>query len=286
LLSLNDYIEYTVFMHILFNLVLFLIFIGLINPTAKILEKIINGGAVNNGDLKPSYLKHSALEMPEIALNLSSRETLNLVDRVDEMLKLSFEALKEFDNLKRKKAELIDKDIIMLSSAIKHYLVELTKTELDTKQSVRAVEIISFTTNLDHIGNELNKNMLNTIKQKIEQNKRFSVAGMQEIVDMYDYIQATLQLAVKVFMDQDIDSARELVRRKESFRQTEYQNRLQHLTRLKKGDVKSLETSQFHLDILRDLKRINSFLSSSAYPLLETAGELNPSRLIDAKEDN
>ncbi|MBL1422261.1 MAG: Na/Pi cotransporter family protein [Alphaproteobacteria bacterium] len=278
-LSLGSFIEYTVFVHIMFNLILFIGFIGLISPVAKILQSIVSADGQKSQAFKPNYLKPSALEMPEIALNLSARETLHLIDRVENMLTLSFEALKQLDEFKRRDAKAIDKDIILLSKAIKDYLVELTQQQLDTKQSNRAIEIINFTTNLDHIGNELSKNMLETIGQKIKQNKRFSVAGMQDITDMYEYIQVTLQLAVKVFMDQDIVSARELIKRKELFRQTEYDNRLQHLARLKKGDIKSLETSAFHLDILRDLKRINSFLSSSAYPLLEEAGELQPSRL-------
>jgi len=34
-----------------------------------------------------------------------------------------------------------------------------------------------------------------------------------------------------------------------------------------------------HLDVLRDLKRINSHIASAAYPVLERIGELLPSRL-------
>jgi phosphate:Na+ symporter len=49
--------------------------------------------------------------------------------------------------------------------------------------------------------------------------------------------------------------------------------------RLKDGKRESIETSSLHLDILRDLKRINSHLSSAAYPILEQAGELRSSRL-------
>ncbi len=41
----------------------------------------------------------------------------------------------------------------------------------------------------------------------------------------------------------------------------------------------TIETSSLHLDILRDLKRINSHITSAAYPILEEAGELRPSRL-------
>lgn len=283
--GLNNYLEYTVFIHILFNLMLFVVFIGLIKPISELLQKIVPEKAVESTEVKPAYLKSSALEIPEIALNLASREALHLVDRVEKMLNLSFDALKQSDDAKRREAKKIDKDILILTTEIRSYLVKLSQQQLSTKQGNRAIEIISFVTNLDYIGNELSKNMLATIGQKIKQNKKFSVAGMQEIVDMYDYIGTTLQLAVKVFMDQDLASARELIKRKELFRQTEYDNRLQHLARLKRGDVNSLETSAFHLDILRDLKRINSYLSSSAYPLLEEAGLLHSSRLADELED-
>ena len=41
----------------------------------------------------------------------------------------------------------------------------------------------------------------------------------------------------------------------------------------------SIETTSLHLDVLRDLKRIHSHICSVAYPVLEPAGELEPSRL-------
>ncbi|HYM33049.1 MAG TPA: hypothetical protein VEU47_17245 [Candidatus Cybelea sp.] len=43
--------------------------------------------------------------------------------------------------------------------------------------------------------------------------------------------------------------------------------------------MESRETSALHLDVLRDLKRINSHIVSVAYPVLEGRGELLPSRL-------
>lgn len=280
-LAIIGVVEFTIFVHLMFNLVLFIAFIGLINPASRALSLLFGDDIAQNDLSKPAYLKKSGLEMPEIALNLSSRETLRLIDKVEEMLKLSFESLNELSEIKRKDARKIDDQILNLSHAIKTYLVELTQQELENKQSNRALEIISFTTNLDQIGSELYRNMLETIGQKIKQNKRFSVAGMHEIVEMYEYVQVTLQLAVKVFMDQDIASARDLVRRNELFRQTEMDNKMEHLLRLKRGNVNSLETSAFHLDIMRDYKKINSLLSSAAYPLLEAAGELNKSRLTN-----
>ena len=41
----------------------------------------------------------------------------------------------------------------------------------------------------------------------------------------------------------------------------------------------SVEAGRLHLDIVRDLKRVNAHLSAAAYPVLEGRGELLTSRL-------
>jgi phosphate:Na+ symporter len=46
--------------------------------------------------------------------------------------------------------------------------------------------------------------------------------------------------------------------------------------------VQSIETSSLHLDIISDMRRINSFFCSTAYPVLEQAGKLRKSRLMDS----
>ena len=43
--------------------------------------------------------------------------------------------------------------------------------------------------------------------------------------------------------------------------------------------MQSIETSSLHIDLISDLKRINSHICSIAYPILESAGALAPSRL-------
>ena len=41
----------------------------------------------------------------------------------------------------------------------------------------------------------------------------------------------------------------------------------------------SVEAGRLHLDIVRDLKRVNAHLSAAAYPVLKGRGELLTSRL-------
>ncbi len=62
-------------------------------------------------------------------------------------------------------------------------------------------------------------------------------------------------------------------------RASEFDAAERHFARLRQGRAESIETSSIHLDVIRDLKRVNSHLTSVAYPILEAAGELRDSRL-------
>ncbi len=62
-------------------------------------------------------------------------------------------------------------------------------------------------------------------------------------------------------------------------RETEARAADSHYARLREGRPESIETSSIHMDVIRDLKRINGHLTTVAYPILEAAGELAESRL-------
>ena len=91
-------------------------------------------------------------------------------------------------------------------------------------------------------------------------------------------------LAMTVFVTRDIRMARQLVLEKDNIRLAERGATESHLRRLREGTIASIETSALHLDILRDLKRINAHITSVAYPILEASGELRESRLRVAAE--
>ena len=73
--------------------------------------------------------------------------------------------------------------------------------------------------------------------------------------------------------------ARDLVAEKDRLREEEVRAAERHFRRLRDGLPETIETSALHLDVLRDLKRINAHLTTVAYPILEETGELRGSRL-------
>ena len=88
-----------------------------------------------------------------------------------------------------------------------------------------------------------------------------------------------LRMAQTVFMTRDRDMARRLMEQKVTIRNLERQSAQRHLIRLREGQTESRETSSLHLDLLRDLKRINAHAVSVAHPILQDEGLLIESRL-------
>jgi phosphate:Na+ symporter len=79
--------------------------------------------------------------------------------------------------------------------------------------------------------------------------------------------------------------ARRLLAEKALMRSAELEAADSHYGRLRQGRPESIETSSIHLDVIRDLKRINGHLTSVAYPILEVAGELRDSRLREREAE-
>ena len=79
--------------------------------------------------------------------------------------------------------------------------------------------------------------------------------------------------------------ARSLLARKYKFTKREKKAVLNHLQKIREDADYDSELSAMQLDVLRDLKRIHSHLSSVAYPILEKAGQLrSPLRRNKNKE--
>lgn len=270
--------------HMFFNIALATCFILLVGPMAKLTKKIIPMDSTETTDKrKPRYLDESALATPPAALACAARETLRISDYIQRMLRETLETLKTND-LKHVH-DVRDQDNIVdeLYGALKQYMADMSGRDMDKKESKRFLEILTFATNLEHIGDIIEKSLMEMSAKKIKNQYRFSDEGFQEICDFHAAVMENLQLAQNVFMSGDVDMARKLVQEKASVRQSEREASESHIDRLRRGVAETLATSSLHLDILRDLRRINSYLTTVAYPLLEEAGALHKTHLKKAK---
>ena len=270
--------------HTAFNLAVALVFLPFVYPFAKLITAALPTPAQVTDEKLPRHLDPSILDAPSEALGCAMRETLHVGDIVLDMLRRSLTALEGSDTRIVKDIEREDDSVDALHEAIKLYLIQISKTEMGEADSRRYVEILTFTTNLEHIGDIIDKNLMELAAKKIKKRLQFSAEGLAELKRFHGQVVDNMRLALNVFATRDIALARRLLREKTSMRAHEFEAAERHFARLRDGRTESIETSAIHLDVFRDLKRINSHLTSVAYAILDAAGELRDSRLRDQKQ--
>ncbi len=264
--------------HILFNVALVAGFILFTGVMSRLLTHLVSETSNVADELAPQHLDASAANLPSVALSMAARETLRMADCVQEMLTHSINALDQNDPKLCDQASKLDDKLDSLYEAIKLYVTELTRSELEEDESRRALDIISFTTHLESAGDVIDRNLLDTVRKKIASQAVFTKRGAEEVADIHAYVCETILLASQVFMEPNVANAHKLLERKTKLRAMEQESIDSHLVRLSKRKPKTMASSNYHIDLVRDLKRVNSHFASVAYPILEQAGQLHDSR--------
>lgn len=265
--------------HLAFNLAMAALFIGPLPWFARVLTRLFPERVAVADPGMPLYLDRSALRVPHLAIANAAREALRMADTVDSMLRGALDVLHSDDRKRVQEIRRMDDVLDRLHDAIKRYLTQINVEDLDEQDARRVSDVLTFTINLEHVGDIVDRNLMEAASKKIRRKLRFSTEGAAEIAGMLERLSETQRLAAAVFVSGDIRSARALMREKEVIRDLETSATEAHFARLRAGRTESVETSALHLDILRDLRRINAHLVAAAYPVLDQSGELLPSRL-------
>ncbi|CAN5311867.1 Na/Pi cotransporter family protein [soil metagenome] len=274
-----DAARMTATFHIVFNLVMAAAFFFLLDPLAWLLKRILPAKPVAADPNAPRHLDDAALATPSLALADAARETLHMGDLVEVMLRNIMTALMNNDRTLVAEVSHMDDAVDRLHEAIKLYVTRLTRGSLDDREGRRAMEIISFSINLEHVGDIIDKNLSELATKKIKRRLQFSPEGAAELADFHRRILESLRIALSVFMSGDAVEAKKLIAEKTQLRNVELAAAERHIERLRDGRRESMETTSLHLDVLRDLKRIHSHISSVAYPAINAAeGSAEPAR--------
>ena len=265
--------------HTAFSVIAGIVFLPLIDPMAALCRRLVPDRPQTDDPGKPRNLDPNVLDTPAEALACAMRETLNVGDKVADMLRQTMDVFEKNDARAVKAIETADDAVDALYEAIKLYLIQTSRTELGEEDGKRYVEILTFVTNLEHAGDIIDKNLMELATKKIKNRYSFSAEGTAELRAFHARVLDNLRLALNVFTTRDITLARRLVAEKAAIREAEAHAGESHYARLREGRPESIETSSIHMDVIRDLKRINGHLTTVAYPILEAAGELAETRL-------
>jgi phosphate:Na+ symporter len=274
-----DIHQQVVFFHLGFNLLMALLFVGFVGPVARITERALPKPSTLGSSDRPRYLDPVALATPSLAISCAAREALHQADVVETMLRGVVPVMRDNDLELAERLRRMDDVVDELYSAIKFYLTQISREALSEREGRRWTDIVSFTINMEQIGDCIERILQDLEDKKIRKGRRFSEAGMAEIFHLHERLLANLRLGMSVFLDGHVRDAQRLLEEKARFRDLEREYAANHIMRLQDNTAQSIETSSLHLDLIGELKRINSHICSIAYPILDSAGALASTRL-------
>lgn len=280
-----DHTREIVNFHTIFNVVLALSFLPFTGLVTKLCSKLIPDRIERDDPKKARYLNDKDWNTPSVALASATRETLRMADLVQRMLEDTITVFKTNDMKLLEKVRDEDDTIDEIYRAIKSYMARLSQEFMDPKEAKRYVQILTFATNLEHAGDVIDRNLMPMALKKIKNQTHFSEKGFKDIKHIHDLVLESVQLAQSIFVSGDLEMAKQLLKDKQDIREAEISGMAAHIERLGVGEPDTIATSSLHLDIVRDYRRINTYMCTVAYPLLEESGELRTSRLKLKKED-
>jgi phosphate:Na+ symporter len=268
-----------VLFHLGFNVVLALLLLFWTERIASVAERLLPARPASEDPAKPRHLDPSALDTPGLAIACAARESMRIGDVVEQMLAGMLTVLTTNDRTLALRLRNMDDVVDELYTAVKLYLTQIPREALEQREGRRWADIVSFAINMEQVGDIIERILTDVEDKKIDKGRNFSEAGMAEICDLHARLIANLRLGLSVFLNGDLKHAQALLAQKVLFRDLERAYANSHLGRLAGNTVESIETSSLHLDLISDLRRINSHICSIAYPILEEAGVLARTRL-------
>lgn len=265
--------------HLAYNLALGVTFIGVVRLLGARLDVWLPEPEKAGLTERPRHLDPTALATPSLAISCAAREALHQADIVETMLRGILPVMKDNDLVLAQSLRQKDDTVDELYSAIKFYLTQISREALSAREGKRWTDIISFTINMEQIGDIVERVIQDLEDKKIRKNRSFSEAGMNEICHLHERLLSNLRLSMSVFLDGNLADAKKLLAQKVLFRDLEREYAATHLVRLQDNTPESISTSSLHLDLISELKRINSHICSIAYPILDAAGALSESRV-------
>jgi phosphate:Na+ symporter len=255
--------------HTLFNVAISALFLPFAPLAARAIGAMVSDDDRADNPYRTRYLDDRYLDQPALAIGQATREALRMGDVAQAMLRDAMVVLRSDNQELLEDVERRDDQLDYLEREIKLFLSRLGRETMSPDLARKEIALISFIGNLENIGDIIDKNLMELARKKLYQGRRFSEAGEAELIDFHGLISKNLERAIAGFAANDRSLAQEVLDQRPIVRQRERELRESHLGRLRRGLAESLETSEIHLDVLTNLKRISSHVTALVFPILE-----------------
>jgi phosphate:Na+ symporter len=254
--------------HTLFNLFIVVLFIGLLDQAAALMERIVPVPPPAEEEFGPRYIPPiPGAFQAALPLSALTREALRMSDVIHAMLEQTRTILSSRTYVGKDKVlqvKRMDDRADTLYKAIRGYAVDLTRSDLPEDELRRVNTLLRYALSLENVGDIIDKSLLDITAQKNRERLSFSDDGHDELARLFAYVLGTLELTADMIMGWRAEMAPRVDARRGEFKRMVNESSERHIERLRRGVSNSLETSTYHLDAISDLQRINSLVAGIA----------------------
>lgn len=148
----------------------------------------------------PKFLDADELSTPIVALTSATREVLGVGDLIERMLLKVSDAFEQNNASRLKDISQIEHQVDRLQQEVKVYLSKLGRSGLSEDEGRRSIVIIDYATNLEHIGDIIEKGLLQAVTKKIGHGLKFSDDGFVELQQFFQLTIDNLRIAQTIFV--------------------------------------------------------------------------------------
>lgn len=252
--------------HTFFNVVVVVLLLPFIKPFTRLITRLMPGEDVTVS-YGPRYLDPHILNTPSVALGQVTKELIRMGETALGMLDDVYTAFKTGNTEYLKYSEQKEATINALEHDIVMYLVQLSQRSLSEEQSRRLNALLNISNDIERIGDHA-ENIQELADYKLQNRLPFSPEGLAELDDMHNRVKGIVQAAIQALAEDDVNIARDIMRREDEIDQLEKQLRASHICRLN-DSVCHPSSGIVFLDVISNLERIADHANNIAEAIMK-----------------
>ncbi|MEE9167585.1 MAG: Na/Pi cotransporter family protein [Candidatus Neomarinimicrobiota bacterium] len=264
--------------HTVFNVSLAMAFLPFTAIFARYARRILpEEERIETGTVERK-LDESSISTPALAIDVARSEISRMAGILGNMLQaiihpfLEEEPSQDVDHPHLSLVEGIkmnEKEIDVLDERVSHYLIRISREELDGVQAKKVFAMMSIVKDMESIGDVIDKNILPLIAKKQSLGAAFSREGTTEILAYHTKVCKQISRLKEAFATLDPEKAAKVLTKEEKYVELESEYRLKHLERVQQEKEESVATHEIHMELLDLLKQINVYTASIGKTILE-----------------
>ncbi|AXA35576.1 Sodium-dependent phosphate transporter [Candidatus Sumerlaea chitinivorans] len=224
----------------------------------KLCVKLIpETGEVGDWDVRTKYLDLRIVDTPVVALGSARREISRMGRFVEEMMKAFGKALFDRDEQSLDFIRQRDRKVDALNAEITRFLAALTRKTMNDKEISEATALLFIVSDLESVGDIIDKNLVPLAAKMIVQGREFSTEGKEDLMALHAAVSERLSQTIIALTTNTQELAENVIAGFDKLQEEGKLLHARHLKRLRDNIHVSLESSSVHLDVINYLLRID-----------------------------